>query len=157
MNDINTLKAEIAAAQAIINAAKPLADKLAEMQAAAATVAQTAQRLAVLADKLAAAETAERIKAQAVAGWTIQSIRPVIGDASASGRHIVTAHRRVHGLDGQEVVTEQHTLSNLGTDLLAAVVANPEQVPAYILALDPDTEQALRLHARHVRRGYMAS
>jgi hypothetical protein len=158
MTIIDTLKADIAAAQAIINKAQPLADKLAEMQAAVARIAEASRTLAALHGRLADAETAERIRAEAVSRWTIESIRPVDNHTgNPAARHTVTTNRIVHGAYGPEPVTERHILSNLSPELLAAVVAKEDLIPVYIRALDADPEQALRLHARHVARGYMAS
>lgn len=156
-NTIDTLKARIADAQAIIDKAQPLADKLAAMQAAATSIAQAQRTLATLSDQIAEAEAAERIRAAAVARWTIISIQPADGySAGAASRHLVTASRIAHGINGPEPSTERHVLSNLGAELRDVVLANTEKLPAYILALDADPVQALRKHAQHVGRGYMS-
>jgi hypothetical protein len=158
MTTITTLKADIAAAQAIIDKAQPLADKLAEMQAAVARIAQTARTLDALRSQLSEAEATERIRAAAVARWTIENIRPAdAGKGSPAARHTVTTTRIVHGLYGPEPVIERHLLSNLSPELIAAVIASEDLLPTYIRALDADAEQAIRKHARHVGRGYMAS
>ncbi|PZQ76947.1 MAG: hypothetical protein DI563_05450 [Variovorax paradoxus] len=157
MNTIDIIKADIAAAQAIIDKAQPLAVKLAEMQAAAAAVAGASRTLDQLRARLADAETAERIRAAAVAGWTIENIQPEAGYSGPAGRHTVTASRIVHGLYGPQPTTQRYTLSNMPVDLMAAVLADAERIPACIRALDADPEQALRKHAQHVGRGYMAS
>lgn len=158
MNNIETLKADISAAEAIVAKAQPLADKLAEMQAAAARIAEASRTLDALRSRLAQAEQADQYRAAAVASYSLESILPAAGySANAAARHVVTTSRNVHGLYGPEPLTERSVLDKLSPELLAVVVANEDSIPAYIRALDADPEQALRKHAQHASRGYVAS
>lgn len=90
-----------------------------------------------------------------MAAYTVDSITS--DSASPAARHTVAASRIAHGINGPEPVTERYVLSNLPAELLAVVAAQADKLPAYIRALDADTVQALRKHAQHVGRGYMAS
>lgn len=75
--------------------------------------------------------------------------------ANPVARHLCTINERMHGLYGPEVIATTYALDGLDPERLAAVVANPEALPAYILALAPDPEQALHKHAQAVRRGHL--
>ena len=86
--------------------------------------------------------------------YTVTAIRPQ-SSANPGARHLCTINERMHGPYGPEVRATTYALDGLDPERLAAVVANVEAVPSYILALDEDPEQAIRKHAQAVRRGHI--
>lgn len=86
--------------------------------------------------------------------YTVTGIRAQSSQTTHS-RHLCTINERMHGPYGPEVHTTTYALDGLDPERLAAVVAKAEAIPAYILALDVDPEQAIRRHAQAVRRGYL--
>ncbi|TAM34133.1 MAG: hypothetical protein EPN61_17540 [Burkholderiaceae bacterium] len=152
--NIDTIKAGIASAEASIAKAQPLADKLAAMQAAAASIKEATETLGILRNRLAEAEQAERNRAAVLQRYSVQSIRST--HEGPAHRHTVTFNERWAGPSGPEVSTHVLALDGLSPELLAVVLAAPNMLPTYILALDSDPGQAVRKHAQAVRRGYLS-
>lgn len=156
------IQERIAAAEASIAKAQPLADKLAAMQQAAATIAQADSTLGILRGQLAEAKAQERVLANALRNLRIVSVRPSNPQEASAGRaHVVEMHEMSTGLDGRQEATPMklalHGLSAMQLAVLVAQAAKqPELIPPYIRVLDADPEQALQKHAGHVRRGHMA-
>lgn len=90
----------------------------------------------------------------ATSRYTVTAIRAQ-SSANPGARHLCTINERMHGPYGPGVQTTTFALDGLDPERLAAVVANADAVPAYILALDVDPEQAIRKHAQAVRRGHI--
>lgn len=156
MSNTASIKAHIAAVEADMAQAQTLADQLAAMQAAAQRVADCRRDLEHLAGRLAEAETADRMQAHALATYSIQSVKAADDSPTPASRHAVTFKERSLGLYGRQEVMRSLRLDGLPEDLMLALAAAPQHIPAYILALADDPYQALREHAWHAGRGYFS-
>lgn len=153
-NTTASIKAQISATQATMAADKALADQLAAMQAAALRVAEGARALEHLGIRLAEAETAERMRAGALAKYTIVEVKPNAPNPTPASAHAVTYIERTHDMPD---TVRTLRLSGITDDVRMALADDSEKIPAYILALDADPYEALRQHAWHAGRGYWSA
>jgi hypothetical protein len=149
----------IAAIEAELSTVTPLADQLRAMQAAVARESELRAKLAQLEAKQTEAERAAARQAASVQRFRNISIRgtgkgsPLMDDYTISYLEVAA-----------DLLTMQPTmrpgrqsLTGPSPELYAAVLAQPDCLPAPIRALDDDADAAVRKYCAGKRRGYITN
>lgn len=149
---------QIAAVKAELSTVSTLAEQLRAMHAAVAREGDLQRKLAQLEAQQADADRAAEAKVAAVARF--QNIR-ITG--AGKGHPLMDDYAINYVETSSDLMTMQpvqrpgkQSLTGPSVELYAAVLANPEVIPAAIRTLHADPDQAIRLYVRGKARGYVA-